>query len=125
MGLRIDVKGTFNRLENFLKHNKNRDVRPILEYYGQAGVDALVAATPVDSGLTASSWYYEITKLDGGWEVSWNNSNIQNGIPIAILIQMGHATKSGSWVEGIDYINPALRDIFKKFSIEIGKELSD
>lgn len=124
MGLRIDVKGTFNRLENFLKHNKNRDVRPILEYYGQAGVDALVAATPVDSGLTASSWYYEITKLDGGWEVSWNNSNVQNGIPIAILIQMGHATKSGSWVEGIDYINPALRDVFKKFSIEIGKVVS-
>lgn len=123
MGFRIDIKGNWNKFENWLKGNKSkdRDVRPILEYYGQAGVDALMVATPVDTGLTAASWYYEITKLDGGWELSWNNSNIQNGIPIAVLIQMGHATKAGGWVQGYDYINPALRDVFNKFSIAVQK----
>lgn len=122
MSLRIDIKGNWNRLTRFLKGVSDVDPTPILEYYGQAGVDALADATPVDTGLTARSWYYEITKLDGGWELSWNNSNIQNGIPIAVLIQMGHATKSGGWVQGYDYINPALEDVFKKFSIAIGKE---
>lgn len=120
--LTIKSIGGFLNLENFLKR-KTKDPTPILEYYGQAGVDALSSATPVGTGLTAASWYYEIEKRDGGWTLSWNNSNIQNGIPIAILIQMGHATKSGGYVQGIDYINPALQDLFKKFSIEIGKEL--
>lgn len=122
--LTIGSRGGFLNLESFLRR-KTKDPTSILEYYGQAGVDALSAATPVDTGLTASSWYYEIEKTDDGWNLTWNNSNIQNGIPIAVLIQMGHATKSGGWVQGIDYINPALQEIFKRFSIEIGKELID
>lgn len=120
--LRVTTKGSFIHLESFLKR-KRKDPRPILEYYGQAGVDALSSATPIDTGRTAASWYYEINHEDGVWTLSWNNSNIQNGIPIAILIQMGHATKNGGYVQGIDYINPALQDIFKRFSIEIGKEM--
>lgn len=120
--LRIESKGGFFNLETLLRR-KRKDPTSILEYYGQAGVDALSAATPVNTGLTASSWYYEIEKTKDGWNLTWNNSNIQNGIPIAVLIQMGHATKRGGWVQGIDYINPALQEIFKRFSIEIGKEL--
>lgn len=119
---KITSTGSFNNLEKLIKRKK-KDPTPILEYYAKAGVDALSNATPVDTGLTAASWYYEITERDGVYTISWNNSNIQNGIPIAILIQMGHATKSGTYVEGVDYINPALRNLFTKFSIDIGKEL--
>lgn len=120
--LKIGLRGSFKNLEKFLKR-KRKDPRPILEYYGQAGVDALIDATPKDTGLTAASWYYEIIDDEDGWTIRWSNSNIQNGIPIAILIQMGHGTGTGGYVEGIDYINPALQDIFKQFSIKIGKEI--
>lgn len=120
--LKVTSKVSLTNIERLLK-SKKKDPTIILEKYGKAGVDALAAATPVDTGLTASSWYYEITKKDNVYTILWNNSNIENGIPIALLIQLGHATKSGSYVEGIDYINPALKDIFKKFSINIRKEL--
>lgn len=119
---KVTSKVSFRNLERLLRREKRNPI-PILNRYGQAGVDALSKATPVDTGLTAGSWYYEITKKGDVWTISWRNSNIQNGIPIAVLIQMGHATKNGGYVEGIDYINPALRDLFKKFSINIGKEL--
>lgn len=119
---KVSSKVSFRNLETLLKRKK-KDPTPILEYYGRAGVDALASATPVDTGRTAASWYYEISKKDGVYTISWNNSNIQNGIPIALIIQMGHGTKSGGYVQGVDYINPALRDLFKKFSINIGKEL--
>ncbi len=120
--LSVKHLGNFFNLEKLL-NRKRKDPTPILEYYGQAGVDALSAATPVDTGLTAASWYYEIEKTKTGWSIKWNNSNVQNGISVALLIQLGHGTKSGGYVQGIDYINPALADIFKKFSIDIGKEL--
>lgn len=122
MGIRVEMKGSFRKLERWLLGRKKKDPRPILEYYGQAGVDALMQATPVDTGLTAASWYYEIVKENDVWTIRWNNSNIQNGVPIAIILQTGHATGTGGYVQGIDYINPALRDVFKKFSIDIGKE---
>lgn len=122
--LKVTSKVNFNNALRLLKRKK-KDPTPILEYYGQAGVDALSRATPVDTGLLASSWYYEIQKKGDVWILSWNNSDIENGIPIAILIQMGHATKNGGWVQGVDYINPALRNLFKKFQISIGKELFD
>lgn len=120
--LKITSKVSFSNIERLLKRKK-KDPTPILEYYGQAGVDALRAATPVDTGLTAASWYYEIQRNGDAWTISWNNSNVQNGIPIALIIQMGHGTRNGGYVQGIDYINPALKDVFKKFSINIGKEL--
>lgn len=120
--LKVASKVNFDNIMKLLKRRK-RDPIEVLERYGQAGVDALSAATPVDTGLTAASWYYEISKKNGVWTISWNNSNIQNGIQIALIIQMGHGTKSGGYVQGVDYINPALRDLFKKFQINIGKEL--
>lgn len=120
--IKVTSKVDFTNITKLLKRNKNDPIE-ILERYGQAGVDALSAATPVDTGLTAASWYYKISKKNHVWTISWNNSNIQNGIQIALIIQMGHGTKNGGYVEGVDYINPALRDIFKKFQINIGKEL--
>lgn len=122
--LKITSMGSFKNLEKLLKRKKKNPV-PILEYYGQAGVDALMAATPIDTGLTAASWYYEIWKEGDVWTISWNNANVVDGVPIALIIQLGHGTRGGGYVEGVDYINPALRDLFKKFSINIGKELYD
>ena len=121
--LKVTSKVSFANIERLLKRKKN--ILSVLNRYGQAGVDALSAASPVDTGRLASSWYYEIFEKNGVWTISWNNSDIENGIPIAILIQMGHATKNGGWVQGVDYINPALRDLFKNFSINIRKELFD
>lgn len=121
--LKVTSKVSFTNIERLLK--RKRTPMEILEIYAKAGVEALSAATPVDTGLTARSWYYTISKKNGVYTISWNNSNIQNGIPIALIIQMGHATKNGGWVQGVDYINPALKDLFKQFSINIRKELSD
>ena len=95
-----------------------------LDKYGQAGVNALQAATPVDTGLTASSWYYEITNNDGVVRITFNNSNIQNGVPIAIILQYGHATRNGGWVEGRDYINPAIQPIFDKITETAWREVT-
>lgn len=121
---KVVSKVNFKNTEKLLKR-KDSDPMTTLKRYAQSGVDALSAATPVDTGLTASSWYYEIEKTRNGYIISWNNSNVENGVPVALLIQLGHATKSGTYVQGIDYINPALKDIFKQFSIDIGKEFGN
>lgn len=100
----------------------------ILERYGQEGVNALRDATPIDSGNTANSWSYEVRRWknarSSGATISWVNSNVVDGVPIAILLQYGHATSSGSWVQGRDYINPALQPIFDKIANDVWKEVS-
>ena len=95
-----------------------------LDKYGRAGVAALASATPVESGLTASSWYYEITNKDGSATISFYNSNIQNGVPIAIILQYGHGTGTGGWVQGRDYINPAIQPIFDQITKDAWKEVT-
>lgn len=116
-------KGDFSKLTIYLKKLKN--VRySVLARYAQKGVDALASATPVDTGLTASSWYYKIKDENNRIEISFCNSNIQNGVPIAIILQYGHGTRNGGWVEGLDYINPALRPIFDKITNEAWKEVT-
>ena len=85
---------------------------------------ALASATPVDTGLTASSWYYEISNKNGSAMISFHNSNIQNGVPIAIILQYGHGTRNGGWVEGRDYINPAIRPIFDRIADDAWKEVT-
>ena len=96
----------------------------ILNKYGREGVALLSAATPVDTGLTAKSWFYKIEDREhGGVSLSFYNSNIQKGIPIAIILQYGHGTGGGGYVEGIDYINPALRPLFEKIADEVWKEV--
>ena len=90
--------------------------RAILDKYGKRGVDALRSATPIDSGLTADSWEYEIEKTANGYGISWNNTNVNKGVKIALLLQYGHGTGTGGFVQGVDYINPALTPIFDELA---------
>lgn len=117
-------KGDFSKLTNFLERAKKVVKRSDLDRYGKAGVDALASATPVDSGLTASSWYYKIEIKNGSASISFHNSNIQNGVPIAIILQIGHGTRNGGWVEGRDYINPAIQPIFDQIAKEAWEEVT-
>lgn len=124
MGIKIRTKGSFKNTEIFLKRAKNFDPTPILRRYGEIGVDMLSSATPIDTGLTATSWYYEIEKNRNGYILRWNNSNVVNGLNVAILIQYGHGTAAGTYVQGRDYINPALQDIFDEISVQLWREVS-
>ena len=117
-------KGDFSKLSRFLERAKEAVKLGKLDKYGQAGFAALSSATPVDSGLTASSWYYTIERQNGKVTINFNNSNINKGVPIAIILQYGHGTGTGGWVEGIDYINPAVRPIFKQIADEAWKEVT-
>jgi hypothetical protein len=119
--IKMTQKGSFRNAEQFFDNSKNlsRRLRTAFERYGAQGVEALRAATPKDSGLTANSWSYTIEN----WGIGFNNSNIQNGYSVALLIQYGHGTKSGVYVEGIDYINPALRPIFDAIAQDCWKEV--
>ncbi len=116
-------KGDFSKLNRFLERAKETVHLGDLDRYGREGVAALASATPVDSGKTASSWYYEVTRTRGGATISFKNSNINKGVPIAIILQYGHATGNGGWVQGRDYINPAIRPIFDKLANDAWKEV--
>lgn len=117
-------KGDFSKLTKFLEKAKEVVKRGDLDKYGREGVAALASATPVESGLTASSWYYEITNKKDSVTLSFYNSNIQNGVPIAIIVQYGHGTGTGGWVEGRDYINPAIQPVFDKIAESVRKEVA-
>ena len=117
-------KGDFSKLSSYLRRQKDRKRFGILDKYGKEGVTALASATPVDSGLTAKSWYYEIKQVNGYTTISFNNSNIQDGVPIAIILQYGHGTRNGGWVQGRDYINPAIRPIFDKIAESAWREVT-
>lgn len=117
-------KGDFSKTTNFLKRIMKLDYKSILSKYGKMGVDALAKATPVDTGLTASSWDYEIVEDDGGATIYWKNSNVVKGVSIAVILQYGHGTGTGGYVEGIDYINPALRSIFEGIADDAWKEVT-
>ena len=117
-------KGDFSNLTRFLERAKEVVHMGDLDKYGRAGVEALASATPVDSGETANSWYYEITNSNGSAKITFNNSNIQNGVPIAIILQYGHGTRNGGWVEGRDYINPAIQPIFDEIANEAWREVT-
>lgn len=114
-------KGDFSNLTKYLNNSRSTPSDAILNKYGEKGVTALAAATPVDTGKTASSWKYRIVHGRNGTRLEFTNSNIQNGVPIAILIQYGHATKNGGWVEGRDYINPVIEKIFEELMNELRK----
>ena len=117
-------KGDFSKLTRFLEKAKEAVHLGDLDKYGRQGVAALSSATPVDSGLTAESWYYEIENKNGSATITFNNSNIQNGVPIAIILQYGHGTRNGGWVEGRDYINPAIQPIFDEIANEAWREVT-
>ena len=125
----ISVKqsGSFQHLESFLSKNKKFDIDHYLAMYGQKGVDALANATPRDTGKTANSWRYEIVKDKDKDTVTihWVNDNVVDGwFNVALMLQYGHATGNGYWIEGVDYINPALRSIFDSMAEEIWKEVT-
>lgn len=122
--IRFRQKGDFSKLTRFLERAKEAVHIGDLDKFGREGVAALASATPVDSGLTATSWYYEITNKDGTIRINFCNSNIQNGVPIAIILQYGHATGTGGWVEGRDYINPTIRPVFDKIANTAWKEVT-
>ncbi len=117
-------KGDFSKTTRFLERAKEVVRMGDLDRYGQEGVAALASATPVDSGETANSWYYKIENKRGSVKISFCNSNIQNGVPIAIILQYGHGTRNGGWVEGRDYINPAIQPIFDKITNEMWREVT-
>ena len=117
-------KGDFSKLTRFLEKAKETVKTGDLDRYGREGVAALASATPKDSGLTASSWYYEIKRENGMVTISYNNRNIQNGVPIAIILQYGHGTGTGGWVQGRDYINPAIQPIFDEIANNAWKEVT-
>lgn len=117
-------KGDFLKVTQYLaKVEKGIDPKD-LEKYACEGVSALASATPVEEGLTANSWRYEIKNGNGIVEIEFHNDNIQNGVPIAIILQYGHATRNGGWVQGRDYINPAIRPIFDKITNEAWREVT-
>lgn len=122
--IQLTQKGDFGGIEAFLKRPVKPTLKKYLEKYAKAGLDALKAATPKDTGLTSESWYYEIVCEKDRSEIRYCNSNIQNGVPIAVILQNGHATGNGGWVQGIDYIDPAIRPIFEKIAKEAWEEVS-
>jgi hypothetical protein len=119
--IKMTNRGSFKNAERFFDNSKDlsRRLRTAFERYGAQGVEALQSATPKDSGLTAGSWSYTIED----WGIGFGNSNIQEGYSVALLIQYGHATKGGGYVEGIDFINPALRPVFDQIAEECWKEV--
>lgn len=117
-------KGDFSKLNRFLERAKGAARLSILDKYGREGVAALASATPIDSGETANSWYYEIKHDNGAATITFLNSHINNGVPIAIILQYGHGTGTGGWVEGRDYINPAIQPVFDKIVDEAWKEVT-
>lgn len=122
--IRYRQKGSFKNLTMFLERAQKTFDVSILDKYGQQGVAALASATPIYSGKTASSWGYVIEQKKGSVTITFTNTNIQNGVPIAIILQYGHGTSNGVWVEGRDYINPALRPIFDKLVDEAWREVT-
>lgn len=117
-------RGDFNNTERFFKRAQKMDFYRNLEKYARAGVAALASATPVNTGLTATSWDYEIRKEKNKILIYWTNSNIQNGVPIAVILQYGHGTNNGGYVQGRDYINPAIRPIFDEIAENAWKEVT-
>lgn len=121
----ITHKGDFSKTDKFLKHLQGLNFLIILEEYGKRGVEALRAATPVDSGLTADSWSYQVDTSNGKISISWLNSNVNDGVNIAILLQYDHFTRTGGFVKGQDYINPAIQPVFDEIEEKVWKEVID
>ena len=117
-------KGDFSKLTSFLERAKETVYLGDLNKYGRQGVAALASATPIDPGETAESWYYKIENNKESATITFYNSNVQNGVPIAIILQYGHGTRNGGWVEGRDYINPAIQPIFDQIVDDAWREVN-
>jgi len=127
----ITQRGNFKHTEGFFKRAKTKRFYDVLDTYAREGVQALAAATPKDTGLTAASWSYEIIVEDDQARIYWHNTNVkpgyafgQEGVSVALLLQYGHATRNGGWVEGVDYINPALKPVFDRLADKVWSEVN-
>jgi len=121
--IKFRQKGDFSKVTKFLEKTKKAIRFDELDKYGREGVAALSSATPIDSGITANSWYYKIERSHGSATIAFFNSNINKGVPIAIILQYGHGTRNGGWVQGRDYINPAIQPVFDKIADTAWKEV--
>lgn len=117
-------RGSFKNTEAFLERNKKMDIYNTLRKYGEAGVEALREYTPKDTGETANAWSYEIVETSKGYRIYFRNSHVNKGVPIAIILQYGHGTGTGGYVEGRDYINPALQPVFTSLADEAWEEVT-
>lgn len=122
--IRISHKGNFKKTDRFLMKALRVNIQDVLTKYAKRGVQALAAATPVDTGTTANSWSYTLEIAADHSSIFWTNSNIHNGINIAVILQYGHGTGTGGWVEGRDYINPAMQPVFEKIAEDAWKEVT-
>lgn len=122
--IKFKHKGNFKNTDKFFSDIYSIDYKNMLSIYGREGAQALESATPVSTGETARAWKYDIIKNKNGYQIVWSNTNMVDGIPVVILIQYGHGTKNGGYVEGIDFVNPALAPIFKKMADRIWKEVT-
>lgn len=121
MLIEIESTGSFKNTERFLDLMRKADIFRALDHYGRLGADALASVTPVDTGLTAGSWDYFTARKNGAYWIVWTNSNMAGGVPVAILLQYGHGTGTGGYVQGLDYINPVIRPLFQKIADEVWK----
>ena len=124
MSVSFDISCDFEKTYDFLKRMSRGDAFKVLEKYGKLGVDALASATPIDSGDTASSWTYEVEQTGSTYSINWLNTNVNGGVNIAIILQTGHGTGTGGYVQGRDYINPAIRPVFDKIANEVWREVT-
>lgn len=124
MKISLNTRQEGSKTEDFLKRAKDMKIESVLNKYGKIGAEALARATPIDSGLTASSWGYEVEKNGGGWSIHWTNDNINQNVNIAVILQYGHGTGTGGYVAGQDYINPAIAPIFDQIADEAWKEVT-
>lgn len=120
----ITQKGSFDKTEKYLHSLKLEKLLSVLDRYGSRGVEALSAATPVDSGETAASWYYTTEQRSGYYSIRWHNRHNEGGFPVAVMLQFGHGTGTGGYVQGRDYIMPAIRPIFDQIAAEAWKEVT-
>ena len=123
MKISFSSKGDFSKTIKFLNKVKNVKINNILSKYGKIGVNALSQATPKDSGVTSRSWNYKIEVNNNNASIVWYNTNVVKGVNIAVILQYGHGTRNGGWVEGRDYINPAMKPIFDKIADQVWKEV--
>lgn len=126
MGMKVTTRGSFAKSQAALQRLKKREQFRALEKYGPIGVAALKTATPKESAVTANSWYYEIVSKPGYFSIHWLNSHVEDpgNIPVAVLIQYGHATGNGGYVQGTDYINPAMKPIFDQIAADMWREVT-
>lgn len=124
MGVVFKHKGDFKKTKKFLERMEKHDFYKHVDNLAREGVQALSSATPIESGITATSWGYEIHDSGASLEIIWTNSNVNEGVPIAIILQYGHGTGTGGYVQGRDYINPAIQPIFDKIADDVWKEVT-